>query len=205
MSEDDTEPPTMRRVAHVLHELLAEIHVAPPYVLVGHSWGGNYIRAFTDEYPMEVAGLVFVDAETGAGPTREEKAAALPPQRRAEALKPPVMPPLPPNLRPGHRAEFEEIAKEMITDGAEERTFKPVAAIPIAIVVATPPSRLRGDSGPIVRLMIQKDLEMVLPAPGGILVTADHVGHMVQKDDPALVVTLIKHVLDHASRKEEAR
>ena len=199
MSEDDTERPTMRRVAHVLHDLLRQINVAPPYVLVGHSWGGNYIRAFTDEYPMEVVGLVFIDAEIGSGPTREEKAAVLPPERRAEALKPPVMPPMPTNLRPGHRAEFEEIAREMISDGAESRTFKPVTSIPIAIVVATPPNRLRGDGGPVTRLMIQRDLEMVLASPSGMLITADHVGHAVQNDDPALVAALVRHVMDHVS------
>ena len=87
----------------------------------------------------------------------------------------------------------------MISDGAESRTFKPVTSIPIAIVVATPPNRLRGDGGPVTRLMIQRDLEMVLASPSGMLITADHVGHAVQNDDPALVATLVRHVIDHVS------
>lgn len=36
--------------------------IAPPYILVGHSMGGPYIRMFTALYPAEVAGLVFIDS-----------------------------------------------------------------------------------------------------------------------------------------------
>jgi len=32
-----------------------------PYILVGHSIGGPYIRVFAHRYPTEVAGMVFVD------------------------------------------------------------------------------------------------------------------------------------------------
>ena len=45
-SQADTERPTLRRVAASLHALLAQLGAAPPYVLVGHSWGGAFIRAF---------------------------------------------------------------------------------------------------------------------------------------------------------------
>ena len=44
-----------------LHRLLAAAHLAPPYVLVGHSLGGYHVRVFNARYPTEVAGLVLVD------------------------------------------------------------------------------------------------------------------------------------------------
>jgi pimeloyl-ACP methyl ester carboxylesterase len=187
----------MRRVAHVLHALIQEMRIGPPYVLVGQSWGGNYIRAFYDQYPSEVVGMVFIDANTGRGPTREEKAAVLPANERAAALEPPVLPRIPDEVSAGLRAEFEEIGREMMNDGRESRSLRPVSGIPVAVVVATPPGRLQGSAGPIVRLMIQSELEWVLTTPNGILVTANHVGHHVHKDDPSLVARLIKHVLDH--------
>jgi pimeloyl-ACP methyl ester carboxylesterase len=196
-SAADSEPPTMARVAHVLHDLLRAANIPPPYVLVGHSWGGNYIRAFTDQFPPEVAGLVFIDAETGVGPTREEKPAVVSSGERAAVLAPPALPPIPPNTPPGVRAEFEEIAKEMINDGKEARSFGPLPAVPIAVVVATPPGRMRGTSGAITRLQIQKTLDLVLSAPNGLFVTASHVGHAVHASDPALVASLVQHVLSH--------
>jgi pimeloyl-ACP methyl ester carboxylesterase len=46
-----------------LHTLLEHAGVAGPYVLVGHSSGGPYVRVFADRYPGEVAGMVLLDAQ----------------------------------------------------------------------------------------------------------------------------------------------
>ncbi len=61
LSEPDGQSPTPRHIAERLHSLLRELGLKPPYVLVGHSWGGPLIRMFTAVYPNEVAGLVYVD------------------------------------------------------------------------------------------------------------------------------------------------
>lgn len=45
-----------------LHTLLAEADVEPPYILVGHSFGGLLIRRYASDYPEEVAGLIFIDS-----------------------------------------------------------------------------------------------------------------------------------------------
>lgn len=45
-----------------LHRLLHAAAVAPPYVLVGHSYGGANVQLYAYTYPKEVAGLVLVDA-----------------------------------------------------------------------------------------------------------------------------------------------
>lgn len=45
-----------------LHTLLQNAKIEPPYLLVGHSFGGLYVRLFAATYPDEVAGLILVDA-----------------------------------------------------------------------------------------------------------------------------------------------
>jgi pimeloyl-ACP methyl ester carboxylesterase len=40
------------------------IHVGPPYVLAGHSYGGMITREFAALYPAEVPGMVLVDASS---------------------------------------------------------------------------------------------------------------------------------------------
>lgn len=45
-----------------LRELLQTERIAPPYVLVGHSLGGTYMKLFAKTFPDEVAGVVLVDA-----------------------------------------------------------------------------------------------------------------------------------------------
>jgi pimeloyl-ACP methyl ester carboxylesterase len=44
-----------------LHQGLELLGVQGPYVLVGHSIGGGYVRAFAAAHPDEVAGLVLLD------------------------------------------------------------------------------------------------------------------------------------------------
>ncbi len=49
-----------------LHALLTTAGLRPPFVLVGHSMGGLYIRAYEQSYPGDVVGMVLVDSVTGA-------------------------------------------------------------------------------------------------------------------------------------------
>ncbi len=45
-----------------LHELLEAIGLEPPYIFVGHSYGGIFTKTFVEKYPNEVIGQVYVDA-----------------------------------------------------------------------------------------------------------------------------------------------
>jgi pimeloyl-ACP methyl ester carboxylesterase len=50
-------------VATDLHTLLDHAQIPGPYVLVGHSTGGAYIRVFAARYPDQVAGMVLLDSQ----------------------------------------------------------------------------------------------------------------------------------------------
>ena len=54
-------PRTTSRIVEELRALLAAAAVPPPYVLVGHSFGGLTVRLFLQRFPQEVAGLVLLD------------------------------------------------------------------------------------------------------------------------------------------------
>lgn len=59
LADTPRDPETVVRDLHKLLDLAGE---SPPYILAGHSYGGHYIRIFTQLYPEEVKGLVFLDA-----------------------------------------------------------------------------------------------------------------------------------------------
>ncbi len=61
-SDPPSSPRTSASVASDLHETLRHAGVLPPYVMVGGSVGGEYIRVYTGRYPADVAGLVLVDS-----------------------------------------------------------------------------------------------------------------------------------------------
>jgi pimeloyl-ACP methyl ester carboxylesterase len=54
-------PRTVEQMVSELAALLKKAELPPPYVLVGHSFGGLLIRAYAHLRPAEIAGLVFVD------------------------------------------------------------------------------------------------------------------------------------------------
>jgi pimeloyl-ACP methyl ester carboxylesterase len=60
-SDSGPMPRTAGRVVDELHALLERAAIPPPYVLVGHSFGGLTMQLFAARFPDEVAGMVLVD------------------------------------------------------------------------------------------------------------------------------------------------
>lgn len=66
-SEEGPSPRDGSAVATELHTMLTQLELPPPYVMVGYSFGGLYVRTFTAMYADEVAALVLID------PTRDDE------------------------------------------------------------------------------------------------------------------------------------
>lgn len=64
--------------AEALHKLLENADITGPYVLVGHSFGGLYVRMYSDLYPDEVAGMVFIEGTLPDGLNRLGKPDVMP-------------------------------------------------------------------------------------------------------------------------------
>lgn len=61
-SEASHETRTAAVIVRELHLLLSNVGMDPPYLFVGHSFGGALTRLYAYQHPEEVAGLVLVDA-----------------------------------------------------------------------------------------------------------------------------------------------
>jgi alpha/beta hydrolase fold len=61
-SEPRPGPRDAHRIADELHALLAAASEPPPYVMVGHSFGGLLVRVFDRRFKGEVVGFVLVDS-----------------------------------------------------------------------------------------------------------------------------------------------
>ncbi len=64
-----------RAIARDLALALQSAGIGGPYILVGHSAGGLYIRQFAIDRPREIAGMVFVDSAVPHQPRRFEAVA----------------------------------------------------------------------------------------------------------------------------------
>jgi pimeloyl-ACP methyl ester carboxylesterase len=61
-SDPSREPRDAEHIATELHSLLHNAAVPTPYVLVGTSFGGLYVRMYADKYPEDVTGMVLLDS-----------------------------------------------------------------------------------------------------------------------------------------------
>jgi len=61
-SEFGPYPRTYRQIVYELHTLLSLAEERPPFVVVGHSYGGWLVRLYQSTYPAEVVGMVLVEA-----------------------------------------------------------------------------------------------------------------------------------------------
>jgi pimeloyl-ACP methyl ester carboxylesterase len=61
-SDPSPQPRSRRRIVEEMRTLLARAGVHPPYVLVGHSFGGLDVQLYAALHPEEVAGLVLEES-----------------------------------------------------------------------------------------------------------------------------------------------
>ena len=61
-SERGPMPRTAERIVDELHLALDKAGIGPPYILLGHSFGGLTMQLFAARYPKEVTGMVLIDA-----------------------------------------------------------------------------------------------------------------------------------------------
>jgi pimeloyl-ACP methyl ester carboxylesterase len=53
---------TSQQIVNELHALLVNAGIEPPFIMVGHSFGGLNLRLYASRFPEEVAGMVLVDS-----------------------------------------------------------------------------------------------------------------------------------------------
>jgi len=83
-SDPGPEPRDAQHIATELHSLLHNAGIPGPYVLVGWSFGGLYVRMYAGKYPTEVSGMVLLDSShhdqwtsTAAGEAQYESNAGI--------------------------------------------------------------------------------------------------------------------------------
>lgn len=178
-SDPGPKPRSAKQIAAELHMALEKSGVKPPYVMVGHSFGGIYVRVFADMYPREVVGMVLID------PSQESFNDWLKKNEpdRVKAAQSNMS-----KEREGVQAEFAAVD----TSYEQARLAKVPAGIPVTILSATEDERLPAEAQ---KVWIEKHKEWAGTVPASKHIVLEKTTHFIQVQHPALVLDTIKQVL----------
>lgn len=187
-------PRTAADVVADLHALLQAADVPGPYVLVGPSVAGLFVRLYAATYPDDVVGLVLVDASHEQQPT--VLGALLTPEELALS----------------QRLDFEggdpegilaaESYPETLAQVREARRTTPLRAMPLVVLVAGATEDLTeyGYSAheqavwwPLTRVL---GADLAALVPDGRLIVVEGSGHIIHEEQPAVVAQAIADVVN---------
>jgi pimeloyl-ACP methyl ester carboxylesterase len=184
-SETGPKPRAAKQIAGELHAALQNAGVGPPYVLVGHSFGGIYVRVFADLYPKEVVGLVLID------PSQEsfdEWTRTHPEAQRA-----------------GRDEQMSKASQGVRDEGAgvnasysQARAAKVPADIPVILLTAMKDDTMPGS---VRKVWGEKQTEWIGKVPGGKHVVVENSGHFIQGEQPQVVIDAIKEVVRRSQKQ----
>ena len=214
-SEPDREMPTIKNVSNKLIKILNALELEPPYLLVGHSLGGVYVRGFAGYYPDMVAGLVIIDPadftenndnkrdyyevfgwdEKRVDAMLEELTAGLAARNK--------------NAPPSIQKEGQVLA-ELRASEFREINDHPLPNIPVHIITGgrfDMLERMRSkeyDSEVLFRSKMKHRVarwtDVIQSVDKGMLFYSGDAGHFVHYDDPELVISSIRIVLQDFER-----
>ena len=209
-SESDETMPTPAHVARKLHALLSQIGQKPPYILVGHSLGGPFIRMFAALYPSDVAGLVYVDP-TDIRSEQDELAlfrtlgySAGEVAKRRDAMRQEVLPDGP------YGAEMK-VARDLASSYfADFRILPPAPDVPVSVLMAAKfepamwagrPCQPRTCHDAWVRFRAAALKPLIHGESDDALTLTTGSGHGIPLEDPQLVAWAVRQVLTSVQRR----
>lgn len=205
----DSLPPTPARVNSHLHALLTKISAEPPYILVGHSWGGALARYFAGRHPEDVAGVLYLDPTVvtmtpadevavfeSIGADADDRAAFYRLQEEWLVSAPAPL-----------RSEAA-VLLEILRDGADPGSVPPQPPVPTTIIVPGRPGEIPSevslpfDGEELARAILESRTEALrgwMPeGKGGQFLVAGNSGHAIHRDEPTLVIDAIRHLVEVA-------
>lgn len=185
-------PRTAESVVADLHALLAAAEAPGPYVLVGHSLGGLFVRLYAATYPDEVVGLVLVDAWS-----EQLKTLVTPEQWEAYVRFNSV---IPPEMAgdPGYETlDFATASEAMATAAAAH----PLPALPLVVLAhgqpfGVPEAGLGFPPEVLEAAWRSAQERLAMLVPDGRFVIAEESAHYIQMQQPELVIVAVQQVVD---------
>lgn len=183
-SEKSPNPRTSREMVKELKELLCGLNIKPPYILVGHSFGGVNVSVYAHEYPEEVAGLVLVDST---------------PVNYRERF----LPTMTSDFQEAYRKQFvrEGNYEEFMESLGQLKEYEETLSMPVLVLSAGKKDHYSEASQ---ELWNDMQRELALISSKGECVLAKNSAHYIQRDEPQVVIKAVEKLIElHSDVKVE--
>ncbi|SMD41105.1 Pimeloyl-ACP methyl ester carboxylesterase [Bacillus sp. JKS001846] len=176
-SEKSPNPRTSIYMIKELKEVLIQLNIKPPYILVGHSFGGVNARMYTSEYPQEVAGILLVDSTP-------------------EAYRERFLPTMSKEFQDAYNKQFvcEGTYEEFMESLKQLKDSRRKMNVPLIVISAGKKAHYSEESQGLWNEM-QKEILQI--SPNGEFIIAKNSAHYIQNDEPEVVVNAVKRLIDN--------
>lgn len=209
-SECDSDMASDSQVTEKLHNLLQTLNIKPPYLLVGNSVGGAYIRLFAAKFPDEVCGLVFIDPTDFMLTSKEnteakEKSESITDYQELSVL---LMKTMSENkdFSEGARNDAKRALKSSIPVFFQEyRDLPPLKNIPVTVIISYNKPIELPDEEMNKKLNLGINFKSWWKEYDGIRIT--HFSDLIRNNDNSMIVLLPKysHGIHHQNPKMVAK
>lgn len=164
-----------------LRSCLEKLQLKPPYIFIGHSFGGINARLFTTFYPENMIGVVLVDST---------------PENYKEAFLPIMSPEFQEAYYKQfvHESSYEEF---MFSLGEADKHCQSMRNIPL-IVLAAGKKAFYLQEAQMKWLQLQEELLRL--SSNNKFVIAEQSGHYIQKDEPHYMIDAVKWIIEVGER-----
>ncbi|HEX8917501.1 MAG TPA: alpha/beta fold hydrolase [Chloroflexota bacterium] len=164
-----------------LHTLLQKANIPGPYVLAGHSFGGIFIRLFTESYRSEIAGMVLIDS------SHEDQCVALNDSTCGAGSG---------EIPDGFATTFQQL--DAATGGVVKGSLRDLPLVVLTQNVRLPACLDCMGNGANGQVWANFQRDLASASSNSIHVVAMRSGHLIPFEQPGLVIEAVRQVIDTA-------
>ncbi|PHS71072.1 MAG: alpha/beta hydrolase [Methylophaga sp.] len=201
-------PRNSRRIAYELGLLLQAAKIPPPYILVGHSFGGFNLRLFAASHPNDIAGLILVESSHERQYERLNIKLPPPYKGRRNIVITPIQTPNSSDknkhqlLRDhAYRTAGEEIAA-LYESSRQVQRFGHIPTVPLIVISRGKPEwsgNAKAQQREKIWIELQQDLTHLSPLSQHIF--AHHSGHDIPQQQPEIIIEAISTMINLVQRR----
>lgn len=192
-------PTHAEQSAKDLQVLLDKLGVPGPYILVGHSYGGNVIRLFASMYPDDMGGLILEDTQHEDVLNELRKILK---GKDLEAFEQLLVDMFSAPENPKTEADYRDITRDQL------RNSTPLPKIPFVMLTSADRAKAMSDMfsdaaiEEIAKLDAALNRKLAALIPGGRHIIVEGTGHDIHADKPEALMGPVVEMINEVREKK---